>query len=214
MHRRVRARGVRRQFAAGPRPDGRASVVIALRADFYAHCAQYASLREAVAQHQEYVGPMTGRSCDEPSKDQWSGAVGPSSRGWRIAVARSWRRAWGAAATVACTAGNLAVRRGRRLTLAGYAESGGVQGAIAQTAERVRRPANSHGQATDRPSHLPPTDGTRRGDRWTPAATRAVAEMVAHRNEEPDVRAVLQLLADARLVTLGTSKQWRSRTRR
>ena len=31
----------------------------ALRADFYAHCAEYAPLREAVAHHQEYVGALT-----------------------------------------------------------------------------------------------------------------------------------------------------------
>jgi hypothetical protein len=38
---------------------GAASVVIALHADFYPHCARYASLRQAIAQHQEYVGPMS-----------------------------------------------------------------------------------------------------------------------------------------------------------
>jgi hypothetical protein len=37
---------------------GAATVVIALRADFYPHCARYASLRQAIAQHQEFVGPM------------------------------------------------------------------------------------------------------------------------------------------------------------
>jgi transcriptional regulator with XRE-family HTH domain/molybdopterin-guanine dinucleotide biosynthesis protein len=35
------------------------TVVIALRADFYSHCAQYPLLREAVAAEQEYIGQMT-----------------------------------------------------------------------------------------------------------------------------------------------------------
>ena len=38
---------------------GSATVLIALRADFYPHCAQYLDLRQAVAEHQEYVGPMS-----------------------------------------------------------------------------------------------------------------------------------------------------------
>ena len=37
------------------------TVVIALRADFYAHCAQYPLLREAVAAEQEFIGQMIAR---------------------------------------------------------------------------------------------------------------------------------------------------------
>ncbi len=33
--------------------------MIALRADFYAHCDQYPLLRQAVAAQQEYIGQMT-----------------------------------------------------------------------------------------------------------------------------------------------------------
>ncbi len=36
--------------------DGQAIVIIALRADFYAHCAGYLQLREALARRQEYIG--------------------------------------------------------------------------------------------------------------------------------------------------------------
>ena len=38
--------------------DGPVILVITLRADFYAHCASYPQLREALAQHQEYIGAM------------------------------------------------------------------------------------------------------------------------------------------------------------
>ena len=48
------------------------TVVIALRADFYSHCAQYPLLRQAVAAEQEYIGQMTGeelrRAIEEPAK--------------------------------------------------------------------------------------------------------------------------------------------------
>lgn len=37
----------------------RVGVLIALRADFYSHCAQYPVLRQAVAASQEYIGRMT-----------------------------------------------------------------------------------------------------------------------------------------------------------
>jgi hypothetical protein len=53
-------------------PSRRISIVIALRADFYSHCAQYPSLRQAVAAEQEYIGQMTveelRRAIEEPAK--------------------------------------------------------------------------------------------------------------------------------------------------
>ena len=39
--------------------DGQVIIVITLRADFYAHCASYLPLREALATHQEYIGAMS-----------------------------------------------------------------------------------------------------------------------------------------------------------
>src|SRR5207253_10832856 len=106
----------------------------------YPHCARYADLRQAVAEHQEYVGPMS-------SEEQRRAIELPAQRGdWKLelglvdlllrdvgeepgalpllshALLETWRR-----------------RRGRTLTLLGYAEAGGVRGAIAQTAESVYR---------------------------------------------------------------------------
>ncbi|HEY9527217.1 MAG TPA: helix-turn-helix domain-containing protein, partial [Anaerolineales bacterium] len=53
-------------------PSGRMTIVIALRADFYSHCAQYPSLRQAVAAEQEYIGQMTAeelrRAIEEPAR--------------------------------------------------------------------------------------------------------------------------------------------------
>jgi transcriptional regulator with XRE-family HTH domain len=48
------------------------TVVVALRADFYPHCAQYPLLRQAVAAEQEYIGQMTTeelrRAIEEPAR--------------------------------------------------------------------------------------------------------------------------------------------------
>jgi WD40 repeat protein/DNA-binding SARP family transcriptional activator len=117
---------------------GPISMVIALRADFYAHLAAYADLRSAVAEEQEYIGPMTG--------DELRRAItGPAEQGnWRLgiglvdlvladledapgalpllshALLETWHR-----------------RRGRELTVEGYREAGGVRKAIARTADRL-----------------------------------------------------------------------------
>ena len=53
-------------------PSRKNAVIIALRADFYSHCAQYPLLRQAVAAEQEYIGQMTSeelrRAIEEPAK--------------------------------------------------------------------------------------------------------------------------------------------------
>jgi hypothetical protein len=117
---------------------GNLSVLIALRADYYAQVAQVQRLREAVSQSQEFIGAM--------SRTELAGAIDrPLALGkWQIqqglievilgdigyepgalpllshALHETWLR-----------------RRGRTLTLSGYTEAGGVRGAVAQTAEAV-----------------------------------------------------------------------------
>ena len=63
---------IERLLAVAREKTARATVVIALRADFYSHCAQYPLLREAVAVEQEYIGQMTNaelrRAIEEPAK--------------------------------------------------------------------------------------------------------------------------------------------------
>jgi WD40 repeat protein/transcriptional regulator with XRE-family HTH domain len=125
-------------------PDGVTMIVIVLRADFYAHCAHFNLLRQALAQHQEYIGSMTTeelkRAIEEPAgAGHWElepglvdlllhdvgadtghlaepGALPLLSH----ALLTTWQR-----------------RRGRTMTLSGYTASGGVRGAIAETAEAV-----------------------------------------------------------------------------
>ena len=56
--------------------EGNLTLIITLRADFYAHLAQYPELRDAVAQQQEYIGPMTSDELRrEPKTDQRQATV-------------------------------------------------------------------------------------------------------------------------------------------
>jgi WD40 repeat protein/ABC-type branched-subunit amino acid transport system substrate-binding protein len=182
---------------------GPATVVIALRADFYAHCAEYASLREAIAQHQEYVGPMDAtemrRAIEGPAdRSDWGLEPGLVELVLRDAgdepgalpllshaLLETWRR-----------------RRGRRLTLGGYTAAGGVQGAIAQTAETVfTEQLTPQQQAIARRVFLQLTElgeGTQDTRRRA-----ALDELVRRRVDESAVLAVLRALADARLIALG-----------
>ncbi len=188
--------------------SGRISIVIALRADFYSHCAQYPLLRQAVAAEQEYIGQMTAeelrRAIEEPAKrGGWEfepglvdillndiGAQGlsePEPGALPLlshALLATWER-----------------RRGRTFTLNGYHASGGVRGAIAETAESVfNDQLNQTQQELARDVFLrltelgEGTEDTRR--------RAALNELVRQSDEATQLRAVLNTLAEARLITL------------
>jgi hypothetical protein len=177
-------------------------VVIALRADFYAQCAEYPTLREAVAQHQEYVGAMGAgelRQAIEAPAAHGNWEIEPGLVGLLLrdvgdepgslpllshALHETWRR-----------------RRGRRMTLAGYTGAGGVQGAITQTAESVYADRLTDDQrAIARGVFLRLTE---LGEGTQDTRRRAtLAELVRRPDGKSDVRAVLGVLADARLLTL------------
>lgn len=186
----------------------KATVVIALRSDFYSHCAQYPLLREAVAAEQEYIGQMSKeelrRAIEEPAKhggweferglvDLLLNDVGADGAGQpepgalpllSHALLATWER-----------------RRGRTFTIDGYRASGGVRGAIAETAESVfndhfnRRQKNLARTIFLRLTELGEgTEDTRR--------RATLNELVSQSEEATQLRTVLNMLADARLVTL------------
>jgi WD40 repeat protein/transcriptional regulator with XRE-family HTH domain len=184
------------------------TVVIALRADFYSHCAQYPLLRQAVAAEQEYIGQMTAqelrRAIEEPARrggwefepglvDVLLNDIGAEGTGepepgalplLSHALLATWER-----------------RRRRTLTLDGYHASGGVRGAIAETAESVfTDQLNQTQQELAREVFLrltelgEGTEDTRR--------RAALNELVRQASEATQLRAVLNTLAEARLITL------------
>ena len=125
-------------LAAADEDEGRVRVALTLRADFYHHCAEYDGLRQALQAHQAYIGAMT------PDELRQAITAPAEAAGWDFqpglvdlilrdvgtepgalpllshALLETWKR-----------------RQGRTLTLAGYADAGGVKKAIAQTAESV-----------------------------------------------------------------------------
>ncbi len=204
-----RAAFVDNLLTAAFEPDGPICLVITLRADFYAYCAPYAALRTALAEHQEYIGPM--------SADELRQAIEEPARrgGWELeaGLAEVILHDLGAEGSRSPEPGALPLlshalletwhrRRGRALTLSGYLASGGVRGAIAETAETVfRDQLDAPQQAIARNIFLRLTAlGDDEEIVWT---RRRVAfdELIPTAAEAVIVREVLTCLADARLIT-------------
>jgi WD40 repeat protein/transcriptional regulator with XRE-family HTH domain len=184
-------------------PDGPAIVALTLRADFYAHCAPYDNLREAIAQYQEYIGPLTPeelrRAIEEPARqggwelepglvDLLLTEVGEEPGALPLlshALLETWQR-----------------RRGRALTLSGYLATGGVRGAIAETAEAVFHDQLDQAQrAIARHIFLRLTE---LGEGTQDTRRRAsLSELITPPETQPQVEIVLKTLADARLITTG-----------
>ncbi|GAA2420805.1 helix-turn-helix domain-containing protein [Streptomyces coeruleofuscus] len=176
-------------------PESRLRVVVAVRGDFYGHCAGHRELAEAVSHANLLVGPMSGDELREA-------VTGPATTAGlnveRVLTARiieevgdrpgalpmlshalleTWRR-----------------RRGRTLTLAAYEEVGGVRGAIAATAEQVYGDLDEGQARTARRILLRLiAPGDRAADTRRPASRSEL---------ETGELDVLERLAAARLVTL------------
>ncbi len=192
-------------LTASSETDGHVITLITLRADFYAHCANYIQLREALAKEQDYIGAMSPvelrRAIEEPARrGRWElepglvelllhdigqepGALPLLSH----ALLETWQR-----------------RRGRMMTLSGYTSSGGVRGAIAETAEAVFTDQFTHEQQEiARRIFLRLTE---LGDETATGDTRRRAtfhELVLKPEERNATHSVLKALADARLITTG-----------
>ncbi|MGE5465209.1 MAG: BTAD domain-containing putative transcriptional regulator, partial [Syntrophothermus sp.] len=181
---------------------GKVTLILTLRADFYAHLAQYPELRDRVAKHQEYIGPMTTeelrRAIEEPARrSHWEfepglvelilrdvgdepGALPLLSH----ALLETWKR-----------------RAGHTLTLKGYADAGGVRGAIAHTAESIFQSLSPEEQEVARDIFLRLTE---LGEGTEDTRRRAsLEELMSQEEDRNEVRTVLNILADARLITLG-----------
>lgn len=140
--------GYARQITATHTPTSRSRVVIGLRTDFYAHCAHYPELAGALQDGQILVGPMT--------TDQLRRAIAQPAVRLGYTVETSLL-----VALVADSAGEASVlpllshallatwrrRRGNTLTLAGYQAAGGIQHALAHTAEAAYRALTGDEQA-------------------------------------------------------------------
>ncbi|MFI0481129.1 AAA family ATPase [Actinomadura sp. 9N215] len=133
--------------AAGAEGGG-VRVVLGVRADFYGHCGRYPELAAALQDGHVLVGPMSAAELHQAitKPTVTAGYVIESALVSRLiaeaaaepaalplvshALLETWRR-----------------RRGTRLTVQGYEEAGGIQHAIARTAEEVYSALDSDGRA-------------------------------------------------------------------
>ena len=190
-------------LVAATEKDGDASVVLTLRADFYGECARYAPLRDRLAAEQEYIGPMAAselrRAIEEPARrgawefepglvDLLLRDVGDEPGALPLlshALLETWKR-----------------RRGRVMTLESYAESGGVHGAIARTAESVYNQRLT-GAERDVARAIFVRLAAFGDEAQTTRRRVAIDDLATSADERPIVDQVLRILAEARLVTIG-----------
>jgi tRNA A-37 threonylcarbamoyl transferase component Bud32 len=181
-------------------PEGRAVVVVALRADFYGRFAAYPRLAELLGANHVLVGSMQAselrRVVELPAgrvglrvEPELADALVDDVEGepgalplLSAALLELWQK-----------------RQGNALTLATYRGSGGVHGAVARLAE------GTYGGFPDGRKQLVRSIMLRlvgEGERDAPVRRRApLAELDLERNE--DAGDVLAALAESRLVTVG-----------
>lgn len=195
---RIRALDLLVEAATGG--DDRVLVVVCLRADHYGRTAEHPGLATLLAESQVLVSPMTTaevRAAIEQPAQQGGWLLEPGlaqaviddvegEPGALPLLSTAMRETWER-------------RRGRSLTLAGYAETGGARRAIASLAEATLDELNPGDREVARRLLLrlaaPTVEGT---DVARPAR---LAELAV---DEP-TRRVLGRLAERRLVTLGAS---------
>jgi WD40 repeat protein len=193
-----RARFIDKLLAAR-RPENRLRVLIAVRADFYGHCAEHcdfadtlrdahllagpmspAELREAIVRPAAAAGLTVERALTSRLVQEVAGAPGGLPLLSHVLL-ETWRR-----------------RRGKTLTTAGYEAAGGLESAVAKTAEDVYGRFTQAQQATARRVLLrlvTPGDGT--PDTRRPAEREELEAL-----GRPETAGVVEVLAAARLLTL------------
>ncbi len=181
-------------------PQGRAVVVVALRADFYGRFAAYPAFAELLGANHVLIGSMQAselrRAVELPA-----GRVGLRVEPELVdALVDDLEGEPGALPLLSTALLELwQKRRDNTLAVAAYRESGGVHGAVARLAESVYdRIADEHHPLV-RAIMLRLVG---EGERHAPVRRRApLAELDLERN--PDVAPVLDALAESRLVTIG-----------
>ncbi|MFE7897374.1 hypothetical protein ACFU3E_07525 [Streptomyces sp. NPDC057424] len=179
--------------------DSRLRVLIAVRADFYARCAEHRELADALHGAGLLVAPMTADELRDVvvRPAQTVGLIVERELTARIveevldepgglpmlshALLETWRR-----------------RRGRMLTLAAYQAAGGVRGAIAATAEET------YGQLSEAQRRVAQQLLLRMIEpgRDVPDTRRPLTGAELDEWTDPDVRVVLERLVCARLLTV------------
>jgi WD40 repeat protein len=192
----------------GPDQTPAALVILGVRADFEARCADYPQLAGAV-QDRYLVTSMTGRqlrmAITEPAKTAGSkvdddlagllltevsnGQPGAFGAGVLPLLSHALDQAW-------------RCRTGAAVTLADYERAGGIEGAVAGSAQRAYDHLTPAQQAAARQVFLRLTATSSDGVDTAARATRAELTDGTSVTEAQDVEAVLEAFAAERLLTL------------
>ena len=186
-------------------PESRLRVLIAVRADFYGHCAEHRDLADTLRDANLLVGPMTpaelreaivrpgtvaGLTVERALTSRLVDEVADAPGGLPLlshVLMETWRR-----------------RRGKTMTLAGYGAAGGIEGAVAKTAEDVYRQFTQAQAAAARRMLLrlvAPGDGTPDTRRPTGQDELEVSRR-RETEQETETGHVLEAFTRARLLTL------------
>ncbi len=178
-------------------------VIITMRADFWGECAPYANLREAMQAHQELIGPMSLAEL-RGAMEQQAGKVGlrfeadlsqtilDDVRGepgamplLQHALLELWQQ-----------------RRGRWLRTAAYRAIGGVQKAIAETAEKIYQQAtdNERERIQDIFVRLTRVDDEGSSEHRDTRQRVRFAELLTSGTDTAQMRDLVQRLATVRLI--------------
>ncbi|MFJ4585611.1 nSTAND1 domain-containing NTPase [Streptomyces echinatus] len=181
------------------RPANRLRVLIAVRADFYGHCAEHRRLADALRDASLLIGPMhpaelraaivkpaaaEGLTVERALTSRLVEEVADAPGGLPLlshVLMETWRR-----------------RRGKTMTLASYEAAGGLGGAVAKTAEDVYRRFTQDQASAARRLLLrlvTPGDGT--PDTRRPTQHTELRDVAGEETAE-----VLEALTRARLLTL------------
>ena len=183
--------------------QGRLSLILALRADFYAYAVQYETLRPLLETQQKIVGAMNPAELRQAIE-------GPAAQ-------TEWKFQAGLVETILQDVGHepgalpllshalqetWKKREGRTMTLAGYQAVGGVRQAIATTADAVYAQLPLYQQSLARTIFLRLTE---LGEGTEDTRRRVLqTELVRRPEEQATVIDLLQTLVQARLVTTNT----------
>ena len=192
----------------GPDQAPAALVVLGVRADFEARCADYPQLAGPV-QDRYLVTAMTGRqlrmAITEPARKAGS-AVDDGLAGLLLAEVRAGQPRTSGAGVLPLLSHALdqawRSRAGQSVTLADYERTGGIEGAVAASAQRAYDGLPPARQAAARQVFLRLTATSPEGADYADRATRAELADGKTAAEARDVEVVLEAFAAERLLTL------------
>ncbi len=184
------------------RQDRAGLVVVALRADYYGRCAAYPALSRLVGANHVLVGPMDGHELRRAIERPAARAGLEVDRDLADAIVADVEGEPGALPLVSSALLELWQRRdGRRLRHETYEATGGVRGAVARLAESAFAELDPTQQRIARRLLLRLAADGPRGE----VVRRRIELDELDAEAEGQVRAVIELLADARLLTLSAS---------